>query len=68
MTQIRLTGALDMPQSFEILKSPSIHSKARLFLTSPDAEYQFLKFSKGLSEMKANLNQYSVVTSMSGKV
>ena len=66
LNQVNMSNSLDMPSGFAVLSSFNQFTLARLFLTNPQNEYQYLVFLNQIKQMADNLSTYSVLTSISG--
>ena len=66
LTQNTLASSLDVPLRFAILKSPAEATRARLFRTDSEREFEYLKFNRDVKDMAQNLAVYKVLTSICG--
>ena len=67
LVQMRLLSNLVMPTYFVIINSPTANAAARLFLTKPKGEHDYLVFHDALKSMINNIGTYNTVTSLCGK-
>ena len=67
MVQIGLSSNLVMPNYFVIMQFPTANAAARLFLTKPKGEHDYLVFRDALKTMINNMRTYNTVTSLCGE-
>ncbi len=66
LVQMRLLSVFEMPTYFVIINSPTANAVARLFLTKPKGESDYLIFHDALKTMIYNMGTYNTITSLCG--